>query len=117
MESQTIKISAVLGVIATLAGIGTAGSQFWPQVGWTTPNAHAADVEQLSSEAEDAKQQILDAIQESQDEWKCDEYDEELEELLEDVADGDDSIETERTIEKIRRAMERRDCARFDDFG
>jgi len=117
MANQTIKASAILGVIATLAAIGTAGNQFWPTIGWTTPNAHAADVERLASEAEDATQEILDAIKESQDEWKCDEYDEELTDLLEKQEAGDDSIELERTIEKIREAMQRRDCARFEDFG
>lgn len=117
MPNQTIKISAVLGVIATLAAIGTAGNQFWPSIGWTTPATHAADIERITAEADDSTKEILDAIRESQDEWKCDEYEEELQELLEDQANGDDSMETALTIDKIRRAMERRDCSRFDDFG
>lgn len=81
---------------------GTSLANWWPKVGWETPEQHKADMQLL---------------REFRDEWKCDEYDEELLELLEDVQAGDDSAETQHRIDRIRKKMEKIDCQRFEDFG
>lgn len=98
-----------MGTIATLVTIWYT-VQPWPMLGWVTPNQHDADFVAAVEE-----------LKEFRDEWKCDEYEEELEELHRELADGTQSLERrleiEREIEKIKDAMERRDCARFDDFG
>lgn len=97
-----------MGTIATLVTIWYT-VQPWPMLGWVTPNQHDADFAAAVEE-----------LKEFRDEWKCDEYDEELDELMRELQDETDPFERqkiEREIEKIKEAMERRDCARFDDFG
>ncbi len=76
----------------------------WPAVGWETPNQHDADYAETIGEMKDFR-----------DEWKCDEYDEELLDLLKAQRSGDDSVETEREIEKLRERMAKLECERFDD--
>lgn len=82
----------------------------WPRIGWVTPNQHDADFVVAVEE-----------LKEFRDEWKCDEYDETLLELREELrrleGEGEDTTEIEHTIQKIERAMEERNCSRFDDFG
>ena len=60
---------------------------------------------------------VLDAIKESRDEWKCDEYDEELLDLLKEQVDNN-SVELRREIEKLKKKIEKLSCVeRFEDFG
>ena len=95
-----------LGVAATLLTVISLLIVLWPHIGWTTPNQHQSDF--LASS---------EIIKEFRDEWKCDEYEEELTAALERQEKGDNSIDTKRLIEKIRKKMEELKCSRFDDFG
>lgn len=97
MKMLTIAGSA-LGI---LAAAGTTGKIYWPQFGWETPNQHAAD---------------MDLLRDFRDEWRCDEMEEALLELLEAEKAGDDSVETAHKIERIRKKMDEIDCSRFEDF-
>ena len=95
---------------ATLIALIAGTVQLWPVVGWNTPNQHQADVDLIRQEI----QQSAEDVKEFRDEWKCDELEEELIALLEKVEAGDDSIETQREIEKIRRAIAQLRCERFE---
>jgi hypothetical protein len=100
-------ISAV-AFVGSVAGIWSTG--LWSHVGWMTPAAHASDYEQT-----------IDSIKQFRDEWKCDEYDEELLNLQLERSrmqrDDEDTTEIDMLIDKIKRKMESIDCSRFDDFG
>lgn len=100
------RTAAMLTTVAAVFAVVVGANQLWPQVGWTTPNQHDADFV-LSSEV----------VKEFRDEWKCDEYDEELIEYLKLQATGDVSIETRRKVEKLRELIAKLKCERFDDFG
>ena len=105
---QHITLTAALSVIAAVSGIWSTGA--WDYIGWTTPRAHAADYEQT-----------IEDIKSFRDEWKCDEYDEEVLKLRLQMIDmereEEDTTEIELLIQKIERKMESLDCSRFEDFG
>lgn len=108
MKATHMTITGALAIAGALTGLYTSG--IWDQVGWQTPAAHAADY-----------QQTVEQIKDFRDEWKCDEYDEELLKLKLYVQNmklnGEDTTEIELLIEKIERKMEALECERFDDFG
>ena len=79
--------------------------------------ATAAEVAASEEKILDALEGLMQQGRENRDEWKCDEYEEELLILLQARRDGDDSVETEREIEKIRQSIEKLRCERFEDFG
>lgn len=115
-QSSKIGVGAVVTTLAALVGIWATLNP-WPAIGWVTPNQHEAELAQIRGNYQIAVDDILDQLKENQDEWKCDEYEEELAEALQKQRDGDDSVELEQLIERIRKAIERRDCGRFEDFG
>lgn len=100
------KVSAVVVLLGAIIGIVTQ----WSAVGWTTPNQHAADFVVAEN-----------VMKEFRDEWKCDEYDEELLDLKEKrerlIHDDQPTTEIDHQIEKIREKMRKIDCSRFEDFG
>ena len=107
-------LTGALGLIATVVGIWSTG--VWDHVGWTTPNAHAADVQKIQDE------RILTAgqLKDFRDEWKCDEYDEELLELrrrLVAAETEDEKVTLRHQIAKLEKKMEANECSRFEDFG
>jgi hypothetical protein len=95
---------AIITIIGTLAGSVTAVYAAWPIIGWTTPSQHQSDIDEA-----------VGGIQEFRDEWKCDEYSEELLDLLKQQRAGDDSVETEERIKRLRDKMKKLDCDRFED--
>jgi hypothetical protein len=101
-------IISVVAFVGSVAGIWSTG--LWGYIGWTTPNAHASDYKQT-----------IEDIRDFRDEWKCDEYDEELLsmklELVRMRNDDEDTTELELLIDKVEKKMESIDCSRFDDFG
>jgi hypothetical protein len=112
----TIKWTAALGTIATLIAIGTSLGG-WQHLGWVTPvNAKAAHetIEQGHAASDQA-------IHDFREEWKCDEYDEELEKLRRRLnraeAGSDNYVEMEHKIKKIEKKMDKINCSRFEDFG
>ena len=111
------QITWAISTVATVLAVVAATIGLWPQIGWTTPNAHAADVKQMIAARMVSEEAVIDAIKESRDEWKCDEYEEELIDALHEQEDGDNSVELRRIIELIRKKMDKLDCSRFEDFG
>lgn len=104
MAKWGVIVGSATGVSAIIA-LATAAPVFWNDYGWITPAQHEQD---LTAAGDD--------IREFRDEWKCDEYEEELVELLKRQQAGDDSVELKRLIERIREKMDDIDCSRFEDF-
>ena len=104
------KIQKGIGMGAGGVAILTFLFTFWGVIGWVTPNQQAA-----------AMDQALGDVKEFRDEWKCDEYDEELLELREALvraqAAGEPTTRIEHEIDKIEKKMEALNCSRFEDFG
>ena len=104
------QISWTLGIVAGLIAIGTGGKAFWNDWGWVTPSA-----------AEEAHMVAESAIKDFRDEWKCDEYEEELQERKREInrlEEGTDEwADLMYEIERIERAMDELRCSRFEDFG
>ena len=74
----------------------------------------------MKAQQADAKQEIIDLLNKNQDEWKCDEYDEELKEKRIELAQAETPsarAEIQHDISKIEQAMKDRRCSRFEDFG
>lgn len=89
-------VAAVIGIWYTLDP--------WPKVGWITPNQHQA-----------AYEVTQEAVKDFRDEWRCDEYEEELLDLRLAQAAGDTSEETKRKIEILLAKIDKLNCHRFDD--
>jgi len=92
----------------------------WGAVGWTTPAQHQADIDTLVAQRTASESAIIEVLEKNQDEWKCDEYDEELKAARIMLAQAETPrarAEIEHEIEKIVEAMETRECSRFEDFG
>lgn len=121
---QKMSIGAVVGTLAATVAIWTALDP-WHVVGWETPDQHKADIAELRNEytlAGSASEDILNKIQENRDEWKCDEYSEELSLnrrrlSREDNPNSERALDLKDLIDKIEKKMEQMDCSRFDDFG
>lgn len=105
-----MNIKAVIGsgaaVLAAAGGALATADDYWPRIGWTTPSQHDADFAVTGEQLKDFR-----------DEWKCDEYEEELIALLERQDAGDSAAETQHRIDRIRNKMEKIKCERFEDFG
>lgn len=96
--------------IALLAAIVALGStlNLWMIFGWTTPEAHTQDVQHIEDHAKKTEQ----AIVEFQDRWQCDEWTEELNDLLALV--NATPLDNER-IRRLRKKIDDKECFRFDD--
>lgn len=97
-------VSTVGGSLAVLAAVFS----LWPVVGWTTPNQHDNDFVVA-----------IEELKEFRDEWKCDEYDEELLEMQQKLATASEAekVEIQHIIDKLKAKMEKINCSRFEDFG
>lgn len=100
---MTPKIRAGLATAGAVAGFLAAAFALWPELGWVTPNQHRADFDSTLSE-----------ITRFRDEWRCDELNEELIDLLEQVSGGDSSARTEERIRRIRDEIDELDCEQFN---
>ena len=116
MMTPRAKLAWVVGPFASCLTCLSLTIAMWSQVGWTTPAKHDADIASIIAERMVSEQNVINAIKESRDEWKCDEYDEELLDLLREQEETD-TVEIRREIEKIKDKMEKLDCQRFEDFG
>ena len=111
------KLTTMLTLGGTAAALLVSMFALWGSVGWTTPNQAA--------EAHLSLQQgnLLgsESLKEFRDEWKCDEYDEELlearEALIRARSAEQSTVQLEHLIEKIKGAMSRLVWSRFEDFG
>jgi len=101
----TWTISTAAAAVALIAS----SIALWPVIGWTTPNRHNNDFVVAINE-----------LKEFRDEWKCDEYDEELLDLEHDKAlarTDAERIEIQHKIDKLKAKMSKLECSRFEDFG
>lgn len=109
INMNTKKVNWVLGTLAIGVTIISGTIALWPVIGWTTPNQHENDFVVAINE-----------IREFRDEWKCDEYDEELLDLKEKLDIEKSSamrVALRHEIKKIEIKMDKIDCSRFEDFG
>ena len=109
---KTMTIGAI--VVASIAVMGYASEALdaWPKVGWVTPNTHEADIAELRA-------QTVGEVKDFRDEWKCDEWDEELREKLREqdrLADqGTNDPDLDEDIRRLRERMRKLECSRFDE--
>ena len=117
MKTRHWTIGAVLTCLAAGLSMYSQADEIWPKVGWVTQNQHDSDIEATSTAVEDFADKILGRIDRNHDEWKCDEYREELNELLEAKLRGDTSVKTSERILTLRDRMDEDslDCQRFED--
>lgn len=105
-------VSWAVGIVASVIAILGGGSikVFWHDVGWITP-----------AQAEDAHLAAEGAIKDFRDEWKCDEYEEELRALRRQLARAtpgtDEYADLAHDIARIENKMSKINCSRFEDFG
>lgn len=95
-------VGAALGMLISIFAL-------WPKIGWTTPNQHENDFVVAVNE-----------MREFRDEWKCDEYDEELLDLRQELAvaaSEEEKVRLAHMIAKLVEKMVKIDCSRFEDFG
>ncbi len=104
INSKQITWGTILTTLATIVVLWTTLNP-WPVIGWTTPEQHQADFSETVGE-----------MKAFRDEWKCDEWEEELQSLLEQQRIGDTSVKTERRIEKLHHAIDKLDCGRFEEL-
>ncbi len=105
-------IGAAVIVAVTMLGYASDAVDAWPKVGWKTPTGHAKDIAELRAES-------VGAVTEFRDEWKCDEYDEELRDLLREQQNRRDVGLSENTdlnedIRRLREKIDKLNCARFE---
>lgn len=101
MASKTT-LGWVAGAVVAVGGIAGAATQaadWWPSLGWQTPDRHERDMVEAFGKLDD-----LDRL------LRCDKLEERLQRLLHLQRNGDDSIETERQIEVIEQRMEDLRC-------
>lgn len=113
METKTKMTTGILVVGAiSVMGYASQALEAWPKVGWTTPNSHERDLAELRAET-------VGEVKAFRDEWKCDEWDEELREKLREqdrLADqGTNDPDLDEDIRRLREKMRKLDCNRFDD--
>ena len=108
MATKTWTISGMLTLIASGLAIAATWGGAWDDFGWITPAKYQADYAETMGE-----------IREFRDEWKCDEWDEELLELKRALADpalsDAERVEIEHEVEKLKEKMAKIDCSRFED--
>ena len=104
------QISWTVGIVASLIAIGGGAKTFWHDFGWITPAM--AQAEHTAG---------AEAIKEFRDEWKCDEYEEELRAMKRRLSridpDSEEAADLEFDIERIENKMAKLQCSRFEDFG
>lgn len=103
------------GSIALLGGVVT----IWATVPWadvlpTTRAQHLADMETLRAEYEVSLQEHEKGVDMFYRNWKCDEWFEELDELLEKKEAGDESLKLEERIQRLRDKIDENNCSEFE---
>ena len=102
---RKLGFTALITTTAAVLALAAASPAYWHDFGWVTPSQHDKDFAETVGEMRDFR-----------DEWKCDEYSEELLELMQRQAEGFDSPEVQHKIERIKKKMDDMECSKFDDF-
>ena len=112
------KIKSWPGVFITVAlsaGATYTAHELWESLGWTTPEHHHEDFTNLQVQNAQTQRQIAELSVQEDDRfwaWKCDEWTEELDDMLK--WESPSPLDRE-LISRQRKKMEEHDCARFDD--
>ena len=112
-------VGTISGTLIGLAAIFT----FWSDYGWVTRDAYAQDNEGRPTQAQMANiEQLLVEIKDeqvkNQTQWECDETDEEIPELEEDILGAENArekIELTRDLDKLKEKWTNLNCAQFTD--
>jgi len=88
----------------------------WSTLGWYSPNRHAADIVVLRAEFVTATEKSKKETEEFRVEWRCSEWAEDLLELYEQRAAGDDSESLRDKIEDLRDKMNEAGCDKYEDY-
>ena len=96
-------VASIIGIVATVVALG-----WWSIVGWMTPAQHEEDITHIEDHAQKTERAIL----EFQDRWQCDEWTEELDDLL--ALTDQTPLDGER-IRRLRARADNKECERFDD--
>lgn len=104
-----------LAIAGSGVGLLAGGIALWPTIGWQTGASHAADVAALQARIEQLEIEFTGAVEKFYDNWQCDEWHEELVDLLKAQRNGDDSVETAERIRILRERIARHNCERFEN--
>jgi len=114
--ARRITLGAVMTTAATLLGMWVMLDP-WASIGWETPNQHKVSIDKLVAEYKLTSGEIKNF----RDEWKCDEYYEELLDLKRELRAAEsndrDTVEIEHEIELLQDKIQSLKCTRFEDFG
>jgi len=118
---------AIVATLSALIAYGANITGMLPAVAWKTQAGHEADIADVRAElgdleimAQESEKAIIGAIGNLRDEWKCDEYKEELDVLLAKVDAGTATAQDEERIRILRQKMgpisdDGLNCAQFED--
>jgi hypothetical protein len=127
--SLTKVIAGAFVVLATVSGAITYGKNVLPYASYVVPSTrvqHRLDVAALQARIAELENQLnlkidtslmaaTGATEDFRAEWKCDEYREELNELIDAQDRGDRSERTRKRVEDLEKLMMKYNCVRFDD--
>lgn len=115
LSGKHVTLGSIAGGLTLVFGTLKVFGLGWADVGWLPPASHAEDIAALEQRIAELETDTVTGVKEFRDEWKCDEYAEELIDLLRRQRAGDNSVETEERINQLREKMQDTDCNRFDD--
>lgn len=120
MTGNIRAFTAVAGAIVLLTTAMTAGAALWDKWGWTTPATHRSDVEVLETMGRDISSMLSAEVDDFRNEWRCENYRKELNDLLDKVDAGTANAQDRNRIDVLRQKMGPvRDgglnCAQFED--
>ena len=101
----------IVGLPVLAAGVITA----WSKVGWETPDSHETDLHVHQDATLSALTAISTKLDVQQDEWKCDEFREELIDLIARSNADPANAEIIADLETLRGSIAERNCGRFKD--
>ena len=118
-KKQMTWVGAVAVGVTVLTFAGKA-LELWPTMGWMSQANHDKDIATIEEKHTVQQEAVLNAVNAlsvkmdvGRDEWKCDEWEEELVELLKQQA-VDHTVQRQVDIDQVREAMSKKDCTRFE---
>lgn len=117
MKLGTVTVGSIAGVVILAGTLWTTlnpAANPWQSLGWTTNERHDTELATLRDDLESRITMTEEGSSKFYLHWRCDEWEEELLELLEKKAAGDDSVELQRRINKLRDRIDEKNCDQFD---
>jgi hypothetical protein len=116
INAKRITLGSIAGAIILVATTLKSLGLGWADVGWKTPEQHAADIDALRQEfvlESSGAQAETDAFR---TEWRCSEWAEDLTDLYEKQQAGDTSQRLKDRIEDLRDRMDQAGCDKYEDY-